>query len=87
MGRRAGLRDAWNEIEARLGLWVRGQLILMASIGVATGIAYTLIGLPAALLLALVAALAEVIPIVGPLIGAIPAVLVATTDVARGRSR
>ena len=79
MERRAGLRDAWNEIEARLGLWVRGQLILMATIGVATGIAYTLIGLPAALLLALVAALAEVIPIVGPLIGAIPALLVATT--------
>ena len=77
--RRAGVRDAWNEIEARLGLWVRGQLILMATIGVATGVAYTLIGLPAALLLALVAALTEVIPIIGPLIGAIPAVLVATT--------
>jgi predicted PurR-regulated permease PerM len=78
-GRRAGIREAWNEVEARLGLWVRGQLILMATIGVATGIAYTLLGLPAALLLALVAALAEVIPIVGPLIGAIPALLVATT--------
>jgi predicted PurR-regulated permease PerM len=77
--RRAGIRDAWNEIEARLGLWVRGQLILMATIGVATGIAYSVLGLPAALLLALIAALTEVIPIVGPLIGAVPAVLVATT--------
>lgn len=77
--RRAGLRDAWNEIESRLGLWVRGQLTLMATIGVATGIAYTVIGLPAALLLALIAALMEIIPIVGPLLGAIPAVLVATT--------
>lgn len=77
--RRAGIRDAWNEVETRLGLWVRGQLVLMATIGVATGIAYSLIGLPAALLLALVTALAEVVPIVGPLIGAIPAVLVATT--------
>lgn len=77
--RRAGIRDAWNEVEARLGLWVRGQLILMAAIGIATGIAYSLLGLPAALLLALIAALAEVIPILGPLIGAAPAVLVATT--------
>lgn len=77
--RRAGIRDAWNEVESRLGLWVRGQLILMLTIGVATGVAYSLLGLPAALLLALVAALTEVIPIVGPLIGAIPAVLVATT--------
>ncbi len=77
--RRAGARRAWNEIETRLGLWVRGQLILMASIGVATGIAYTLLGLPAAILLGLIAALAEAIPIVGPLLGAIPAILVAAT--------
>lgn len=77
--RRAGIRDAWNEVESRLGMWVRGQLVLMASIGIATGIAYTVIGLPGALLLALIAALTEVIPIVGPLIGAVPALLVATT--------
>jgi predicted PurR-regulated permease PerM len=77
--RRAGARNAWNEIESRLGLWVRGQLILMAAIGVATGIAYTLLGLPGAVLLGLIAALTEAIPIVGPLLGAIPAVLVAAT--------
>ena len=77
--RRAGIRDAWNQVETRLGLWVRGQLILMATIGVATGIAYSVIGLPAALLLALIAALTEVIPIIGPLIGVVPALIVATT--------
>ncbi len=77
--RRAGARDAWNEVEGRLGLWVRGQLILMGAIGLASGIAYTLLGLPGAVLLALIAAIAQAIPIVGPLIGAIPAVLVATT--------
>jgi predicted PurR-regulated permease PerM len=77
--RRGGARDAWNEIETRLGLWVRGQLILMGSMGAATGIAYTLLGLPGALLLGLIAALTEAIPIVGPLLGAIPAILVAAT--------
>jgi predicted PurR-regulated permease PerM len=77
--RRAGSRNAWNEIESRLGLWVRGQLILMGAIGGATAIAYTLLGLPGALLLALIAALTEAIPIVGPLLGAIPAILVAAT--------
>jgi len=76
---RAGARDAWNEIETRLGLWVRGQLILMGTMGVATGVAYTVLGLPGALLLALIAAFAEAIPIIGPLLGAIPAVLVAAT--------
>jgi predicted PurR-regulated permease PerM len=76
---RAGAREAWNEIETRLGLWVRGQLILMGTMGAATGIAYSLLGLPGALLLGLIAALTEAIPIVGPLLGAIPAVLVAAT--------
>lgn len=77
--RRAGARMAWNEVETRLGLWVRGQLILMGAIGVATGITYTILGLPGALLLGLIAAITEAIPIVGPLLGAIPAVLVAAT--------
>ncbi|HVL54426.1 MAG TPA: AI-2E family transporter [Vitreimonas sp.] len=77
--RRAGARDTWNEIENRLGLWVRGQLILMASVGIASGIVLSLLGVPSALLLGLVAALTEAIPIIGPVLGAIPAVLVAAT--------
>jgi predicted PurR-regulated permease PerM len=76
---RPGAREAWNDVETRLGLWVRGQLILMGAMGLATGIAYVLLGLPGALLLALIAAITEAIPIVGPLLGAIPAVLVAAT--------
>jgi predicted PurR-regulated permease PerM len=77
--RRKRARDVWNSAETRLGMWVRGQLILMATIGVMTSVAYTLLGVPAALLLGLIAAIAEAIPIVGPLLGAIPAVLVAAT--------
>ena len=79
MGGRAGARQAWNEIETRMGLWVRGQLILMGAMGLATGIVYTVLGLPGALLLGLIAALTEAIPIVGPLLGAVPAILVAAT--------
>jgi predicted PurR-regulated permease PerM len=77
--RRKRAHRVWNGAETRLGMWVRGQLILMAALGIATSIAYTLLGVPGALLLGLFAALAEGIPIVGPLIGAIPAVLVAAT--------
>jgi predicted PurR-regulated permease PerM len=77
--RRAGVRDAWNEVETRLGLWVRGQLTLMGVMGVATGTAYTLLGVPGSLLLGLIAALTEAIPIIGPLLGAVPAILVAGT--------
>ena len=76
---RAGARSVWNDVEIRLGLWVRGQLTLMAAMGAMTGIAYTVLGVPGALLLALIAAVTEAIPIIGPLLGAIPAVLVAAT--------
>jgi predicted PurR-regulated permease PerM len=75
--RRAGAREAWNEIELRLGSWIRGQLIIMGSVGVATSVAYFLIGLEGALLLGLIAALAEAIPLIGPALGALPALLVA----------
>jgi len=77
--RRGGTREVWNEIEERLGGWVRGQLILMGSVGLATTIAYFLIGLEGALLLGLIAAVAEIIPLIGPALGAIPALIVAAT--------
>jgi predicted PurR-regulated permease PerM len=76
---RGGARSVWNDVEIRLGLWVRGQLTLMATMGAMTGIVYSLLGVPGALLLALIAAITEAIPIIGPLLGAIPAVLVAAT--------
>ena len=77
--RRARARDVWNAAETRLGMWVRGQLILMAAIGIGTGVAYTVLGVPSAILLGLISAVAEGIPIVGPLLGAIPAIVVAAT--------
>ena len=75
--RRPGVREGWNIVEIRLGNWVRGQLILMVALGVATGVAYSIMGLPAAPLLGLIAGLAEVIPLVGPAIGVAPALLMA----------
>ena len=75
---RAGVREAWNIAEGRLGLWVRGQLTLMIAIGIVTTIAYFILGLENALVLGVIAGIAEVIPIVGPAIGAIPALISAT---------
>lgn len=75
--RRAGARTAWNEMELALGAWVRAQLILMGAVGVATTVAYFVIGLEGALVLGLIAALAEAIPLIGPALGAVPALIVA----------
>jgi predicted PurR-regulated permease PerM len=75
--RRSGLREGWNIVELRLGAWVRGQLVLMVALGVATGVAYTVLGLPSGPVLGVIAGLAEVIPLVGPAIGVVPALLIA----------
>lgn len=79
LDRRGGARRAWNEIEGRLGRWFRGQLILMGTVGAMCGVAYVVLGVPSALLLALVAGLCEAIPMVGPILGAVPAALFAAT--------
>lgn len=71
---------AWDEIEKRIGGWARGQLTLMVIIGVASTIAYGVMGLDFWLALGLIAGITEAIPFVGPFIGGGAAVAVALTD-------
>ncbi|MEX0622241.1 MAG: AI-2E family transporter [Candidatus Woykebacteria bacterium] len=66
-----------NKIEIKLGAWVRGELMLMLIIGVATYIGLSLLRVEFALPLAIIAGLLEIVPIVGPTVSAIPAALVA----------
>ena len=63
-------------LETRLGGWARGELILMALVGVSTYVGLSLLGIPFALPLALLAGLFEIIPYLGPIIAAVPAVLI-----------
>lgn len=75
--RRPELLAIWREIESRLGGYVRGELLLMTSIGVLASLGYLVIGLPYPLALGVLAGLVEFVPMVGPTLGAIPAILVA----------
>jgi len=70
----------WDEIESKIGGWTRGQLILMASIGVISGIAYRILDLPFWLPLAILAGITELIPFIGPFLGGGVAVIVALSD-------
>ena len=66
-----------RRLKSKLGLWLRGQLLLMLIIGVLTYIGLTLLGAKYALILALWAGITEIIPYVGPILGAVPAVFLA----------
>lgn len=70
-------RDIFAEIEIKVGAYIRGQTLLCLIIGILSLIAYLLIGLPYALVLALIAGLMEAVPWIGPTLGAIPAFLLA----------
>jgi predicted PurR-regulated permease PerM len=75
--RRDSLREIIGDIESKVGGFIRGQIILSFSVGGMALIAYLLIDLPYALILAITAGIMEAIPVFGPTLGAIPALLVA----------
>lgn len=77
--RRDSVRSFIEEIQARLGGFLLGEVSLATIVGMLALVAYLIIGLPYALSLALIAGVMEVVPVVGPLLGAIPAVLVAAS--------
>jgi predicted PurR-regulated permease PerM len=74
---RESISDLISAMESKVGLYMVGQGILCLVIGIMALIAYLLIGLPNALVLALIAGVLEAVPMIGPLLGAIPAALVA----------
>jgi predicted PurR-regulated permease PerM len=77
MEHRDSTRDLIASMEIKVGSYVAGEGILCLVIGVMALVAYLIIGLPYALILALMAGLFEAVPLVGPLLGAIPAGIVA----------
>jgi predicted PurR-regulated permease PerM len=75
--RRAGVSEFLDDVESRLGAYVRGQLVVCLAVGVLTGVAYALMGMPHPFLLGGLAGVLEIVPVLGPALAAVPAVLVA----------
>lgn len=74
------VRRVWDDIEVKVGGWVRGQLTLMLIIGLASAVGYFVLGVKYWPVLALFIGITEAIPLVGPYIGTAPAVLIALTQ-------
>lgn len=65
-----------RKIGLKMGNWLRGQLSLMALVGLLDLIGLVILGIPYALTLAVWAALTEIIPYIGPWLGLIPALII-----------
>jgi predicted PurR-regulated permease PerM len=78
--RRTRVHAIWDEIEFKIGGWVRGQLLLMLLIGIGSGFIYYFLDLRFWLALAIWAGLTEAIPFIGPFIGGGTAALIALAD-------
>jgi predicted PurR-regulated permease PerM len=74
------VRRVWDDIEVKVGGWVRGQLTLMLIVGLVSAVGYFTIGLKYWPVLAVIIFVCEAIPLIGPYIGTAPAVLVAFTQ-------
>lgn len=74
---RESILEIITAVETKLGYFIAGQGVLCLVIGVLAMIAYSIIGLPNALVLALVAGVMEAVPMIGPVLGAIPAAVIA----------
>ncbi len=68
-----------DDIERTLGGYLGGQLALSLLIGVASLVAFLIIGLPDPLLLALISAVLHIVPVVGATVGVVPPILVAVS--------
>ncbi len=72
--------EVLDAIGFTLRRWLVAQLIMMASIGVATAVGLSLLGVKAALALGLIAGLLEFIPMLGPILSAVPGIAMAFLD-------
>jgi putative heme transporter len=71
--------DTWDLIDAKLGAFVRGQLVMITFVGTVLSIAFWLIGLPYWLLIGVFAGIVEIVPVIGPLVAGSLAVAVGLT--------
>jgi len=69
-----------NRMQKKVGLWLRGQLILSLIIFALTYAGLLILGVDYALVLALIAGMTEFVPYLGPILASIPAIFLAFTQ-------
>ncbi|CAA9564760.1 MAG: hypothetical protein AVDCRST_MAG70-1945 [uncultured Thermomicrobiales bacterium] len=82
LDRRDRAHVLWDTIEAKIGGWTRGQLVLCGTIGLISAVAYSpyVIDVQFWLALGIFAGLTELIPFIGPFLGGGAAAVIALTS-------
>jgi predicted PurR-regulated permease PerM len=78
-GKRRVARETWELIDAKLGAFVRAQLLMMIFVSTLLSLAFWLDGMPYWLLLGVFAGIVEIVPVVGPLAAAVVSIGVGLT--------
>ncbi|MEO6797827.1 MAG: AI-2E family transporter [Candidatus Dormibacter sp.] len=76
-GYRSDAQQVASEISAMLAAYMRGQLAICGLVGLVTGVAMWVAGIPYSLALGIVAGVTAFIPFIGPVLGALPAIAIA----------
>jgi predicted PurR-regulated permease PerM len=71
---RARVRDTWDLIDAKLGAFVRGQLVMITFVSTVLSFAFWVDGLPYWLLIGVFAGIVEIVPVIGPLAAGVVAI-------------
>ena len=77
--KRKKVRDTWDLIDARLGAFVRGEILLIGFVATVLSLGFWLIGEPYWLLVGIFAGLFEIVPLIGPLVAGAVAIGVGFT--------
>lgn len=77
---RTAARGVWQQVYDEVGLYVRGETVIVVLSALALLSVYTVLGVPGAGVLALLGGLAQVVPLLGMPLAIVPAVAVALTQ-------
>ncbi|MEN2768868.1 AI-2E family transporter [Ornithinibacillus xuwenensis] len=77
---RKDVNQILDNMDAQVGSYIQGQIIVATCIGILLYIGYLIIGLDYAITLAIIAAITSVVPYLGPTLSIIPAAIIAIVD-------
>ena len=74
------MKQVWKDVQVKIGAYVKGRVVEVIIMSVITGVAFWLLGLNYAILLAAVVGLSVLVPYIGAVVVTIPVVMVGVTQ-------